>query len=420
MLKSFVLFFLLFCTLLTLSVNKHIRRDIFTYKSEIWGDKAGYYIYLPALFEYNFDAQKMPAAIEANTGNGFILNGHTIITKYPAGEAIMIAPFWLINKLVNPSDSPFDKSYHYTIDVAAAFYTALGLLLSFIIFKKYTSIPYASLLCAAMLLSTNLLYYSIDETGMSHAYSFILFTALLFIGINLTDYLSLKPIKTLISLGLLGGMIFLVRHVNILFFIPVLLVTQNSLSEVRITAKKIFFSKISTIMYCIMFLIVLPQLFYYYYINSTVSATPYYGEGFFYVFSPKILEVLFAPENGVFIYSPFLLVVLLWNISSYSFKKPIIFMPYLLFFSVIYLYASWSSYELGCGLGHRSLVEFYPFLFLPLANRLNKQKISIIFVLLFTLCSFYTLKMMYSFDGCFGSLDWDWQQYYRHLISPVK
>ena len=420
MLKSIIVFLFLFIALFILSVNKHIRRDIFTYKSEIWGDKAGYYIYLPALFDYNFDGQKLPKDISANTGNGFIIDGHTIITKYPAGEAVMIAPFWLTNKLINPSDSPFSKSYHYSIDFAAAFYVALGLLISFLTFKKYTSVPYAYLLCATMLLSTNLLYYAIDETGMSHAYSFVLFASLLFISLNLIHYLQISAIKTFIALGILGGMIFLVRHVNIIFFIPVLLITQNSFREGWTILKRIFLSKESIIMYSCMLFIVIPQLYYYYYINSTVSATPYYGEGFFYVFRPKILEVLFAPENGIFLYSPFLAVVLLWNISVCSFKKTIIFMPYLLFFCVIYLYASWSSYELGCGLGHRSLVEFYPFLFLPLANRLNKQKISIIFVLLFLLCSFYTLKMMYSFDGCFGSFDWDWQQYYRHLTSSVK
>jgi len=59
LLLSLFYFFTVFLTL-----NRHSRTGIQNYHSEIWADKAGYYIYLPSFFIYNFDGKKLPKIID--------------------------------------------------------------------------------------------------------------------------------------------------------------------------------------------------------------------------------------------------------------------------------------------------------------------------------------------------------------------
>ena len=40
---------------LFLTFNKHSKSGYYNYHSEIWADKAGYYVYLPAVFKFNFN-----------------------------------------------------------------------------------------------------------------------------------------------------------------------------------------------------------------------------------------------------------------------------------------------------------------------------------------------------------------------------
>ena len=72
--KLIGLFILLYGLLCLLSLNRHSQAKLNTYHAELWADKAGYNVYLPALFIYNFDSKQLPPKLEANTGNGFIVD----------------------------------------------------------------------------------------------------------------------------------------------------------------------------------------------------------------------------------------------------------------------------------------------------------------------------------------------------------
>ena len=61
---TFTIFITLWSCLLLITINKHIRRQPNTYDSEIFADKAGYYVYLPATFIYNWNGQEMPDSID--------------------------------------------------------------------------------------------------------------------------------------------------------------------------------------------------------------------------------------------------------------------------------------------------------------------------------------------------------------------
>ena len=40
--------------------NRHHKSGTFNWTTPMWGDQAGYYVYLPGLFIYDFDAKSFP------------------------------------------------------------------------------------------------------------------------------------------------------------------------------------------------------------------------------------------------------------------------------------------------------------------------------------------------------------------------
>lgn len=84
--------------MLFLAMNRHSRSGLFNYHSEIWGDKAGYYVYLPAALKYGFDPAAFPDSMDVKTGYGFRLDSAqgTVVTKYFYGTALMQLPFYLV------------------------------------------------------------------------------------------------------------------------------------------------------------------------------------------------------------------------------------------------------------------------------------------------------------------------------------
>jgi len=172
---------LFFGVLLFLTFNKHSKSGYFNYHSEIWADKAGYYSYLPAALRFKFNPDNFPDSIDHKTGNGFNLDykNKKVRTKYTYGVALLQLPFFCIaDVLSNPlnfESNGFSPIYHWCINVASIFYLMLGLIFLFLFLKTSFGTQTSFLVTISIFLGTNLFYYSIDETGMSHIYSFFLF-----------------------------------------------------------------------------------------------------------------------------------------------------------------------------------------------------------------------------------------------------
>ena len=119
---------------LFLTFNRHSKSGYFNYHSEIWADKSGYYVYLPAAFKFNFNPNNFPDSIEINTGNGFALDERNgkVITKYTYGVALMQSPFFCLAEILaeplNFEKNGFSPIYHWCINVASVFYLVIGLI----------------------------------------------------------------------------------------------------------------------------------------------------------------------------------------------------------------------------------------------------------------------------------------------------
>ncbi len=429
--NSRLLLLAFFGVALFLTFNKHSRSGYFNYKSEIWADKAGYYVYLPATFIYGFDANEFPDSMDIKTGRGFELDlvHNKVVTKYTSGVAFLEAPFFLVAHLLAPNlgyePDGFSPIYHKSIDVAGAFYLVLGLgLLSFFLRKRFTQ-KVAWLTTLSLFLATNLYYYGIDETGMSHIYSFALFSMSLFFIDRIKDKksntLKYSAKKEIISLGIILGLIILIRPTNIIFLTALLFLDAQNFGNVK--DRVISYIRQKSIWWAVLvaFVVFVPQLFYWQYLSGQPIAYSYGEEGFNW-FKPKLLLTWFSSDNGLFVYTP-LYFLIVWGMIKCVLSKNwnmMIILSIFLFLS--YVLSCWWKWNFGCSFGARSYVEYLALFSMSLARTFEKTLVSstaqkcLLFCLMLLLV-FLNLKMTYNFDSCYyGQGNWDWQ-WVKNLIS---
>ncbi|MCF6342987.1 MAG: hypothetical protein L3J31_09310 [Bacteroidales bacterium] len=406
--------------LVFLAFNRHSKTGIFYYRSQIFADKAGYYVYLPATFIYHFDAKAFPEGVDTKTGNGFQLDrkNNKIITKYFYGVSLMQLPFFLsahiLAKPLGFDANGFSLIYHWAIDLAALFYLLLSFHLLYKILRQQFRERTALLTIVFLFAGTNLFYYSIQETGMSHVYSFFLFTAWMY-HVYFWKKLNKQPGLFGFSSGIIAALIIFVRPLNLLFLLPGLFFNRDYIQRLRAQLKWPFLLPFLLAA----LLIASPQLAYWNYLSGSLITDSYPGESFSNWMHPRLTEFLFAPNNGLVLYNPIILFFFFGLVFMLRHKKENAW----LFLSVIllltYASAAWWSWHFGCGFAARNFVEYYALLSFPLAYLLQypkPKKVRFLFYALLILFSMYNLKMVYSYGGCwFGEGHWDWAQY-RHWI----
>jgi len=403
-----------------LSFNRHSKTGIFFYRSQIYADRAGYYVYLPASILFEFNPQLFPEDVDKKTGNGFQLNmeNNIVQTKYTYGVAFFQLPFFLAaHVLAEPlgfENNGFSLIYHWAIDLSAIFYFLAGLLFLYQLLRQQFLKKTVILSLTFLVLSTNLFYYALIETGMSHVYSFSLFSVVLYLFYKWKIFKD-KPISYGLLLGFLFAAIIIIRPSNIIFIIAVFFINKDYLQRIKLMLNPRFLIAF----FLIAFLFFLPQLLYWNYASGSLINYSYVNESFSNWNSPKIFAVLFAPNNGHILYNPSLLVIFAGIIFMIKKGMSNSYLILFVFIMVLYITASWWLPNFGCGYGNRNMVEYYSLLSIPLASFIEeyngKRTRYTLFVILL-IFSLYNLKMIYSYGGCwFGDGVWDWNEYLRWL-----
>lgn len=417
--KTAIILIVFFSITVFLTLNRHSKSGVENYHSEIWADKAGYYIYLPLYFIYDFDIEKMPNEIDRRTGYGFFVKDGKIITKYSYGVALMQSPFFVIthflSKYLGYNNDGFSAPYHKLIDLAAVTYSFFGLIFLCFFLRRYVGLPTAIVSTIVLYLGTNLFYYSIFDTGMSHTYSFFLFACFLFLSPFLIQNSS--PIYFMLF-GLIAGLIVAVRPINILFFPSFFLFNNISIAALKQNLK-------SYILIFVPFIAVLiPQFLYWKYAFDNYFQYAYQHESFSNWFQPNFLLIWFSTNNGLFIYNPIFLLIIFGIIYLYK-KHKFRSVAYMFYFMLIsYVIASWHDWTYGCSYGCRPYTEYYAIFALPLAffiKELNRKSIHSMVVIVFLVITIlYNQKLIFTYDGCWYAGNWDWGALLQILLASPK
>lgn len=413
-----ILFFLLVYALFSfISLNRHSKSKIYSYHSELWADKAGYNVYLPSLFIYDFDASKFPQKLDSKIGYGFQLDSISkkIITKYPYGVSLLQSPFWLVAHGLSQTKDGYSIPYQKSIDFAGCFYLTLGLFFLFFIFNKLYSSWQSILFSLLIVFSSGIFYYGIFETGMSHIYSFCTLSILLYLLINKNNFNYSRYILLISSISILYVII---RPINVVFLAPIFgyFIYQNHENYfnrntiLNITKQQILL--IASI--CIV--LILPQLLYYNYAFGSFFVKSYKNEPFEVPTFSRITELLFSPNNGLLIYYPICLVMVIYSFLNNHKSK---FWILSLFIIYILIYASWWSLSLGCGFGHRAMNDVILVFFIPFI--IFSQKPKNWFILTILCLALINFKFIFSYDTClYTSSNWDFTEYQSILFGEFK
>jgi hypothetical protein len=394
------------------------------YKKAIYADAAGYYVYLPCAFIYGFANDNMPQHLLPVLGNGFVVKEGKVITKYPYGVALLNAPAFLTAHafaiIFGYEADGFSEVYQQAIALSAMLYLYAGLFFLYRYLRFFCSGWVINSGLLLLLFGTNLFYYAMYAPGMSHIYSFFLFSLLLFL---LHTYLHHPASRNnplyFIGIPLVVSLIFIVRNLNIIFLPFVFIVCLFPLVGVRAKLPTLFQTG-RLISYASLFILfVLPQLLYNQFAYGHFFMNTYADESFLYLDSPKLAELWFSPLNGMFLYNPMLLVVVVSSLHQIFEKKYIAFFILACFLLFSYLYASWYSWFLGCAYGCRAVIDILPLLSLPFFSLLSgisgKGKKIMVYACL-SLFLLINLNTLSAFDYCFnGKPDWDWFEFKKNV-----
>lgn len=412
--------------------NKHSKAEFGTFQYAVWADKSGYYVFLPMVFEYGFDANKMPQGIENRVGNGFVIDSVSkkMITKYNCGVSLLQSPFYLLSKSIpttvaenDTKGKPIPIEYASLtlafIYIGAVFFFILGLYLLYNSLKVYFSTFTVISSLLAVVFGSNLLHYAIDEILMTHLYSFFWFSVALHSCIALFKN-NKQQLNYWIFLCLAIGFIVLLRPTNSVYIVALFILFYD-----KNTVKNYFNSdRPKKVLYGILIigLVFLPQLLYWNYAYGSFVVDTYKAETFSNWSNPKLMETLFSPNNGLFLYSPILIFTLigaLFMLYKKEYQKWVFAIGFA-FVSMLYITASWWTYDFGCGFGSRNFVEYSVLFVFPIAYLLerSKQHKAVFYPILtvMVLMVVFITQLTYVYDECwFGKDNWDFA-YYLGLV----
>lgn len=378
-------------------------------------DIKSYYAYLPAAFIYHdlsldfieedpgfFHDKFWP--LPTPTG------GRSIVTSM--GMAYLYFPFFWMGHFTawvsGAEMTGYSPPYAFFLQFSSLFYLLLGLLVLRKILRRYFSDGLVALTLLALVFGTNLFWYASMEAPMSHAYSFALFASFML----LTQKWYRRPsVGVSICLGLLSGLIVLVRPTNVvilLFFIFWGIRNWQDLKERPWLLLKQ--GRLIGWMAVFAILVWVPQMIYWKQVAGQFLYFSYGDDAAFYFNNPRIWEGLFSYRKGWLLYTP-LMALALAGIPLLRDRLKEWLWPVLLFTLLnIYVVLSWWSWWYGGGFGLRAFIESYALLSLPLAAliqagcKLGKRwrRMTIGVVLLLGLHGLFQTVQYY-----YGAIHWD-------------
>lgn len=414
------LFILLFFVLTFFALNKqqHFRSTGQNYREALFADKAGYNIYLPSLFYWGLTETSLNDSIVEYLGKGFSISGGKVQTKYPYGVALFQSPFFAFahieSYLSEGARLGFSWRYRNWYTIANVFYCTLGLyffalfLFEFNHFKA--KVIWMGL--ALLLLGTNLYYYTVVDIGMSHVISFALFSFFLY---RYNRFFKEPRTKEMIVLAITAGLVIAVRPINVLFVLTTLgLWSVGNWAEFKNRVILLLKPKHILTFFIAIVLFQIPQWLYNKAVYESYFVDSYKGESFDFT-SPYLLEHLFDTMNGLFVFSPFAVLMIIGMIMIYVKKKQRYYWIPLLFGLLVYVFSSWHAWHFGCALGQRVYVEYYILFLIPVLYLLQQMKLKVVLPLI-AIIIYINLSFSYNWSHCHFIERGDYIELYKLLL----
>ena len=395
---------------------KHYRYPGF--QSIFQSDGLGYYQYLPAIFLQHDIVRGQHYCVTLADGR--------LLNKYSIGVSYLQAPFFFMANVwqyaTNNADNGYSATYGFFILLGALIYCFLALLLIYKTLLPRFGFLVSFLVPVLLFYGTNLIFYTLHESAMSHVYVFFLFALFAY----RTPFFYQKPsFGNALWLAIPLGIITVIRQYNLVVILYLFLYNITSWSDIR----ERFLYWLSKWYYGVFFiftilLFFIPQMIYWHMVIGKwyIYAYGYAQSGperFLYLSNPKIFEVIGGKVSGIYTYAPVLILSLAGMIMM-AWKKSIdVWAIIAIHLITLYLISSWWCYAFDCGFGHRAFIDYYALFAIPMAFTLKKiinlRKLLLngflTATLVFLMYLNIRLSMMYGWDPCWTAPGWTWKHY---------
>ena len=242
---------------------------------------------------------------------------------------------------------------------------------------------------------------------MSHAYSISLIACLIYLVIK---WYATQKIRYPILIGLVAGMILLVRPLNLLFLPLILFWGVGSWLALRDRTRFLLNSwKQILFLFLAATVVLIPQFFYW---HLTTGQFIYYsyGEERFFFHQPHILQGIFGYRKGWLVYTPVMIFAILGAFVTFK-RYRSLFMPMVIIvLAYIYFIFSWWAWWYGGGFGLRAMIDSYALLAFPLTAFtawILQKKPGIRIIYLIVIGTFLSLNVFQTYQYYTGAIHWD-------------
>jgi hypothetical protein len=300
--------------------------------------------------------------------------------------------------------------------LSGCFYWTLGLVFLGSALQRWWRSPLWMILlvlgCVAF--GTNTFYAGFRQPGFSHAVSFFLVALALHIVWRDRD----TPLRSgeQWTFAFACGALVIVRTFDAVLVVFLCLLLLDRRRELLRSWR--WYARMGAV------LVVLagPQLAYWSFVHGTPIVYTYGQEGFDHWASPRVTEVLLAPENGLLPHAPVLVLVPFGLAALWTRAKALVLLITGTFILAIYSFGAWHAWHFGCSYGMRPFVQFTPLAAMPLLALFTwsyahaRALLHGLLPLIGLLC-FMNYRAMLQYEGCFNGDSWDWLRFSENLVD---
>ena len=383
----------------------------------VGSDMEGYYQYLVHFFIRDWSKfDQMPWAISYGEGK--------TLSVFTCGVAILWSPFFLMAHLISIffglDTDGYANMYFGFMLIAGIVYTYIGLVFMYKFLLEFFEHKVSLITTALFFLATNVFFYSVLlGAGMSHVYSFAMIAIYLY---YCNQFSKDSSIKNLILLGIPFALAVLIRPTNIISGLYLFLYGVNSFATLK--ERFAFWVKnyrFILVMLAIGFIVFIPQMAYWHFVTGKFLVYSYQKYGFPFLFEPKFGVVLFGKFNGWFTFTPIVLFALVGLFIQLRKKQMNSLAVLLILILCIYINASWWFPTFGAAVGQRAMIDYLPYLALPLALVISQIKgmtlsLKIALGLVIVVFIFYNIQFSFRYDsGLWWDTPWTWTKFWNTL-----
>ena len=301
----------------------------------------------------------------------FFIEGYwDYYVKFPMGTAICEAPFFFVAHTIMSIYDPVNAigtggAYEYAIGICGIFYFCIGFSFLYVTLKRIYSGSTAFFTCLCLMLGTPIVYYGTKYASFSHIYSFAAAAVFLYLAVIIDD--SRHETLTSFFMGLLAGLLFLIRNINVFFVLSYVLIDFGTKDRFGSHIKKVLSHKRLPANISGGVIAIMLQLLHWHRVLGTWLPNTYSDESFIYWNEPKLIQVWFSDAKGYFIFAPMMVI----SVIGFYFMVKNEGRRYLasalsMFAFESYITAAWWCWWMGGVYSIRSFLDITAFMALPM------------------------------------------------------